>query len=643
MWQPLENLFVMVLPLGALSVAGSITSTGPIIPRADFGDGLLAHVLISLLAYTALAMAAGQSIILALQERSLRQKSSIGFVKLLPPLQTMETLLFQLLWVGLITLTLSIGSGFLFLTDMFAQSVVSHTILASASWVIFAVLLAGRYAFGWRSTLATRATLVGFTLLVFAYFGSKFVIEILLGKQLMDEPVFELSTLLMAIGILVLLSAFFSGSETAMMALNRYRLQHLVKEGDAGARKAYRLLKRPDRLLGVVLIGNILVNNLGATAAALVGFELFGDTGLAAAPFVITLVFLIFSEVAPKTVAAHSPERIAFPAAYILSPLLKLLYPFVVLVNGMSNFILRPFLRPTDLPGHDHLSMDELRTMLLEGARIPKRPQDMLLRIVDLETVSVDDIMVHRNEIVGIDIDAPMTEIIAQIASSQHTRLPVFKENINNVIGILHLRRTVRFIQQNTFTKTDLLQLTQGTVFRPSGNSAAHPAVQLSEAEAPVRAGRRRVRRHRGHRHARRHPRRNRWRIHDRFCGERAGNPSTGGRLVLHRRRRADPRREPRDRLAPADRGTQNVERPDTRTPRVHSGDEPVLSDRRLPLRDAADQGQHDHQRQGPGAGRLTRATARRATDQRSAQRRFIAEMIAVSDAVIVFADTPIP
>jgi ABC-type uncharacterized transport system permease subunit len=183
LWQPLENLFVMVLPLGALSVAGSITSTGPIIPRADFGDGLLAHVLISLLAYTALAMAAGQSIILALQERSLRQKSSIGFVKLLPPLQTMETLLFQLLWVGLITLTLSIGSGFMFLTDMFAQSVVSHTILASASWVIFAVLLAGRYAFGWRSTLATRATLVGFTLLVFAYFGSKFVIEILLGKH----------------------------------------------------------------------------------------------------------------------------------------------------------------------------------------------------------------------------------------------------------------------------------------------------------------------------------------------------------------------------------------------------------------------------------------------------------------------------
>ena len=183
LWQPLENLFVMVLPLGALTVAGSITSDGPIIPSADFDDGLLAHVLISLLAYTVLAMAAGQSIILAFQERSLRQKSAIGFVRLLPPLQTMETLLFQLLWIGLITLTLSIGSGFLFLTDMFAQSVVSHTILASASWLIFAGLLAGRYAFGWRSTVATRATLGGFTLLLFAYFGSKFVLEILLGRH----------------------------------------------------------------------------------------------------------------------------------------------------------------------------------------------------------------------------------------------------------------------------------------------------------------------------------------------------------------------------------------------------------------------------------------------------------------------------
>ncbi len=285
----------------------------------------------------------------------------------------------------------------------------------------------------------------------------------------MGETEFQLSTLLGAIGIFTLLSAFFSGSETAMMALNRYRLAHLVKEGHPGARKAHRLLKRPDRLLGVILIGNILANSLGATVAALVGVQLFGETGLAAAPFVFTLIFLVFAEVAPKTIAAHNPERIAFPSAYVLAPLLKLLYPFVLLVNGMSNFVLRPFLQSHNLPGEDHLNMDELRTMLREGARIPKRRQDMLLRIVDLETVSVDDIMVPRSEIVGIDIDSPIADIVTQISSSQHTRLPVFKENINNVIGLLHLRRTVRFIQQDTFSKADLLQLTREPYFVPKG------------------------------------------------------------------------------------------------------------------------------------------------------------------------------
>ncbi len=285
----------------------------------------------------------------------------------------------------------------------------------------------------------------------------------------MGETEFQLSTLLGAIGIFTLLSAFFSGSETAMMALNRYRLAHLVKEGHPGARKAHRLLKRPDRLLGVILIGNILANSLGATVAALVGVQLFGETGLAAAPFVFTLVFLVFAEVAPKTIAAHNPERIAFPSAYVLAPLLKLLYPFVLLVNGMSNFVLRPFLQSHNLPGEDHLNMDELRTMLREGARIPKRPQDMLLRIVDLETVSVDDIMVPRSEIVGIDIDDPIADIVTQISSSQHTRLPVFKDNINNVIGMLHLRRTVRFIQQDTLSKADLLQLTREPYFVPKG------------------------------------------------------------------------------------------------------------------------------------------------------------------------------
>jgi Mg2+/Co2+ transporter CorB len=277
------------------------------------------------------------------------------------------------------------------------------------------------------------------------------------------------SILLIAIFFFAIASAYFSGTETAMMSLNRYRLRHLEKEGHGGARRASALLARPDRLLGVILIGNNFVNNAAATLATMVGLELFGDVGVALAPVVITLLFLVFCEVGPKTLAAHSPEPIAFASAYLLKPLLRLLYPFVYAINSVSNLVVRPFVRETAAGGADRLTLDELRTVLREGAHIPKRRQDMLLSVVDLERVSVDHIMVPRNEIVGIDIDDPISAIIDQISTSQHTRLPVYKGNINNVIGILHLRRAVRFIQQGTFTKAELLQLTREPYFVPEG------------------------------------------------------------------------------------------------------------------------------------------------------------------------------
>ena len=270
--------------------------------------------------------------------------------------------------------------------------------------------------------------------------------------------------------VLILSSAYFSGSETAMMALNRYRLRHLVKQRHPGARRAYRLLRRPDRLLGVILIGNNLVNFMAATVATVIGIRLLGDTGVVLAPIVLTFVFLVFAEVGPKTIAAHKPEQVAFPSAYVLSPLLRVLYPFVVFINGFSNALVRPFLAESDQrSGVDRLSLDELRTVLREGARIPEQRQNMLLGIVDLENVVVDDIMVPRNEIVGIDIEDTVAEIVAQISTSQHTRLPVFKASINEVIGILHLRRTNRFIQQGTFTKAELLTLTRDPYFVPEG------------------------------------------------------------------------------------------------------------------------------------------------------------------------------
>ena len=278
----------------------------------------------------------------------------------------------------------------------------------------------------------------------------------------------SIGALLTIIAVLTVLSAYFSGSETAMMALNRYRLRHLVKQGHRGARKANRLLQRPDRLLATILIGNNLVNFSAASVATVLGLRLYGDTGVLLAPVVLTVIFLIFSEVAPKTIAAQRPEAIAFRSAYILQPLMKLLYPGVLFINFFANAIIRPLLvRQEATVESDNLSPDELRTVVTEGTVLPYEGQSMMLGILDLQKVTVDDIMVPRDEIAGLDIEDDMSDLLASMASSQHTRLPVYRENINNVLGILHLRRVVRHLQSDTMTKADLLQLTDEPYYIP--------------------------------------------------------------------------------------------------------------------------------------------------------------------------------
>ncbi len=276
-------------------------------------------------------------------------------------------------------------------------------------------------------------------------------------------------TLAIIVAVLVVMSGYFSGSETAMVALNRYRLRHLVKEGHRGATKADRLLKRPDRLLGVILIGNNLVNFTAASVATVLGIRLMGDTGVVLAPVVVTIIFLIFAEVAPKTIAAQIPEPIAFRSAYILEPLLRLLYPGVVFINGFSNALVKPFLprRGKDEDARDNLTADELRTVVNEGVVLPEQGQSMMLSILDLENVTVDDIMVPRAEIIGIDIDDDMSDVLNLLASSQHTRLPVYKDEIDNMLGILHLRRVARFLPAGSMTKADLMQLTEEPYYVP--------------------------------------------------------------------------------------------------------------------------------------------------------------------------------
>ncbi|XOV90101.1 MAG: HlyC/CorC family transporter [Pseudomonadota bacterium] len=281
----------------------------------------------------------------------------------------------------------------------------------------------------------------------------------------MDDP--STGVLSGAILVMIFLSAYFSGSETAMMALNRYRLKHLVNEGHGGAKRASRLLERPDRLLAVILIGNNLVNFSAATVATLLAINLFGDAGVAIAPVVCTIVFLIFSEVAPKTISAAFPEKIALPSSYVLEILLWIFFPIVWLVNGFANSMLRLIGIRHDEVGEDNLTPEELRTVVYEGSQIAAHPQTMMLGILDLENVTVDDIMVPRTEIYGIDIEDDVEDILAQIRSSQHTRLPVYKSDIDKVIGILHLRNAAKFLTKEDMTKAALLQATEDPYFVP--------------------------------------------------------------------------------------------------------------------------------------------------------------------------------
>jgi Mg2+/Co2+ transporter CorB len=278
----------------------------------------------------------------------------------------------------------------------------------------------------------------------------------------------SLTALFITLAGLILLSAFFSSSETGMMSLNRYRLKHMAQTGHKGAKRVHRLLQRTDQLIGIILIGNNFVNIFASAIATVIAIRIWGDAGIAIATVLLTIVILIFAEVTPKTLAALFPEKIAFPASYVLAPLLKILYPVVWAVNLFTGGILKLLrVSPEDI-ANDHLSREELRTLVNEaGALIPAKHKDMLVSILDLEKVTVTDIMVPRNEVVGIDLDDDLDSILRLLRNSQHTRLPVFKGDINDIQGILHLRNTTKLLQKDDLNKDMILQLCTEPYFVP--------------------------------------------------------------------------------------------------------------------------------------------------------------------------------
>lgn len=282
-----------------------------------------------------------------------------------------------------------------------------------------------------------------------------------------------LHILLVILLVLLVLSGFFSLSETSMMAINRYRLKHLAKQGHRGARLTTKLLEKTDRLLGVILLGNNLLNTASATLVAVIIANFFGqhEMALVIGTICITFAILVFSEITPKVIAAAYPEPIALFSSYILTPLLKIFYPVVWFVNLFVSsllFILR--LKSNTAEGEQNLSPEELKTMVLEGSRhFTEKNQSVLLNLFELESITVDDVIVPRSQIEAVDLSAADETIHAQLLTCHHTRLPVYRDRLDNIIGIVHTRKVLNQMKDGVITAASLEKIMREPYFIPSG------------------------------------------------------------------------------------------------------------------------------------------------------------------------------
>jgi len=287
--------------------------------------------------------------------------------------------------------------------------------------------------------------------------------------SLSDIPLGILFTLLI---FLLMCSAFFSSSETALMMLNRYRLKHLAKEGHKGAGRALKLLEKPERLIGLILLGNNFVNIFASAIATIIALRLGGETAIAAATGILTFVVLIYAEVIPKTFAAIHPERIAYPAAAVYTLLLRLLFPVVWIVNRVTAFHLGMLGVKSDGNGDQSLSQDELRTVVNEAtALIPQRHRQMLIGLLDLEKTTVEDIMIARNDVSGIDLQDPLDDIEDYLENTHFTRLLVFDGSLDNIVGQIHTRRLLRMAMRHEITKERIIEQVKPPYYIPEGTS----------------------------------------------------------------------------------------------------------------------------------------------------------------------------
>jgi Mg2+/Co2+ transporter CorB len=285
----------------------------------------------------------------------------------------------------------------------------------------------------------------------------------------------SLGMLFLTLVVILICSAFFSASETSMMALNRLRLNHLVRKGNKSAKLTARLLTHTDQLLGSMLFGNTLLNAAAASLTGVIILRLFGanDWLLLAGTLGISFILLVFSEIMPKVIAASHPERIALPSSYLLSPLNKLFYPVVSIATAIvRGFLWLMRIKVQADQSKQKVSLEEVRMLVLEAEHfLPRKHQKMLLNLVDIERIAVNDVMIPRNQIEALDISVPMEALREQLATCHHTLLPVYEDELDNIIGILHVRRVLALLQREEFSVDDLREVLQDAYFIPSDTS----------------------------------------------------------------------------------------------------------------------------------------------------------------------------
>ncbi len=286
----------------------------------------------------------------------------------------------------------------------------------------------------------------------------------------MDE--ISLGELFLALVVILICSGFFSASETSMMALNRHRLHHLVRKGNKSAKLTAKLLAQTDKLLGSMLLGNTLLNVVAAALTQIIILRLFGHSewALLSGTLLITFVILVFSEIMPKVIAASYPERIALPSSYVLAVLNKIFYPVVYVAMGMVHgflWLLRIKIHADQ--SKQKLNLEELRTLVLESEQfLPRRHQKMLLNLVDIERTAVNDVMVPRNQIEALDLNTTPEILREQLATCHHTLLPVYDGALDNIVGILHVRRALHLVQRASFDAIEFRELLDEPYFIPS-------------------------------------------------------------------------------------------------------------------------------------------------------------------------------